>query len=283
MKTYQLSNGDTLVVSINGTAWESVVFEKKDFGDIGAATAEEVAAVLNRNSGLNASVDEGGDLILATSAAGGHATLEVDLANSTAASKLGLGVQQASATGAGVSAARLVSSNTEPFALASGSEMTLVVDGSRRRVLFDEGFTNNKATAEEVAKIINAKKKKVADATRDGRVLLVSNTVGPGSSLKVEPAPADKKDAAEALGFVGATAFDEPTRIDPARIACRGPQQGIEAVNLTASPIELHLPSGNAILPASSAVLLSASDAASSQLQHLIGTGSVRLATTIKE
>jgi hypothetical protein len=284
MKSYRLNHGDTLTISVNDMAWETIVFDKKDFVAIEEATAKEIAAVLSRVNALSASEDDSGNLVLETAAAGGHTALEIDAANSTAAPALGLSALPSSATGAGLRAARLVSLNAEPFALIANSELALLVDDVRRKVVFDEeAFTKNKATANEVAKIINEKKKKVADVTRDGRVMLVSNTTGAGSKLKIEPAAPGKTDAAEILGFVGTAAFDEPHPVEPARLVCAGPQQGIEVVNLTASPIELHLPGGSALLPGRRSLRLADADAASSQLQYFIEKGIVRLASTTEE
>lgn len=278
MKTYQLSEGDTLVFSVNDAPWETIAFESKDFADITAARAEELAAVVNRTGSLAAYADEQGRLVLATVAAGAHTSLDVDVEHSTAARPLGLDGAEASAHGDGLRAARLVSPNAEPFKLPVGGELLLTVDGHRRRVVFDAGIKPGVATAEEVARTINAKKKKVAEVTRDGRVALTSNTVGAGSMLQIDPAPEGKSDAASALGFIGATGYDEPHQLVPARIACDGRSSAVLIVNVTNGPIELHFPTGTTVLPASGGVPLAPSDAASEQLQRLIAQGVVLLA-----
>jgi len=279
MNTYRLNDGDVLVFSVNGTPWETITFEAKDFQDIQAATAEELAGVLNKSGSLAASVDEQGALTLATAAAGGHTSLEIDLARSSAAGPLGLVSGQEQARGEGLRAARLVSLAAEPFALPLGAIMTVVVDGQRRKVSFGDGITGNQATADEVARVINAKRKKIADPSRDGRVILTSTTVGAGSRLMVEPGRSDQgeTDAAAILGFVGTAAFDQPHRLEPARIVCSGQSTGLQVVNLTASPVELHFSSSTAVLPARASLPLAPGDAASSQLQRLIGQGVVRL------
>jgi hypothetical protein len=279
MTTYRLRDDDALVFSANGGAWETVTFEGKDFKDPEAATAEELAAVLNRSGTLAAYADADGTLVLATASAGGHTSLEVDVEASSAAAALGLGLGRAAAQGEGVRAARVVSLAAEPFALPTGSEMSVNVDDQRRKVSFDEGITAGAATAAEVCKVINAKRKKVADVMRDGRVAITSLTVGLKSKVEIEPAPPDKTDAAAILGFIGAAAFDQPYRAEPARLACRGAQAGgLEVHNLTASPIEIHLASGTTVLPARGSVPLAAGDAGNSQLQRFIAQGAVRLA-----
>ena len=277
MNTYRLNDGDVLVISVNGTRWETITFEAKDFQDIHAATAEELVTVLNRSGSLAAYVDEQGALTLATAAAGGHTSLEIDLARSTAAPALGL--PGAQARGEGLRAARLESLAAEPFALPLGATMTVVVDGQRRKVSFSDGITENRATADEVAKVINAKRKKIADPSHDGRVILTSTTVGAGSRLAVEPGHRDQgeTDAAAILGFIGMAAFDQPHRLEPARITCVRQPTGLQVVNLTASPVELHFSASTAVLPAHASRPLAPNDAANPQLQRLIEQGVVRL------
>lgn len=277
MKPYRLQDGDTLVFSADEEPWVTFTFESKDFEEIGAARADELAAALNRGGTLAAYADEEGALVLATASAGGHTSLDVDVERSTAAHALGLDAARASARGDGLRAARLVSQNAEPFALPRASEMFLIIDGHRRRVVFDEEIKKGAATAAEVARTINAKRKKVAEATRDGRVAITSNTVGAGSKLQVEPAPADKKDAATILGFVGAASFDQPHRVEPARLVCGSRPSGLAVVNLSAGPVELHLQTGTLALPTGGAAPLAPGDAASGQLQRLIAEGVVRL------
>lgn len=279
MRTYPLKDGDTLVFSVNGGEWETVTFESGSFANIGEATAEELSQVLGRSGSLAARADERQRLVIETATAGGHTSLEIDTERSTAAPKLGLGAELAGAQGSGLRAAQLVSLAAEPFPLAEGSELTLVIDDQRRKVGFDEGFAPGKASAADVVKIINAKKKKVAVVTKDGRVSITSPTVGAGSSVAVEPAPPERVDAAAALGFVGASAFDQPHQVAPARLVCAGRRAGgLQVVNLTAGPIEIHLAAGPTLLPARGGAPLSPGDAANSQLQKLVEQGVVRLA-----
>lgn len=279
MKTYQLHDGGTLIFSVDGGAWETISFDQKDFQDSQAATAEEVASALNRSGSLAAYVDETGSLVLATAAKGGHVSLEIDLANSSTAAALGLVGAPSSARGAGLCAARLVSLAAEPFAMPLGAEMTIIVDEHRRKVTFDDGITEGKATAADVCKVINAKRKKIAEVTRDGRVMLTSPTLGAGSKLEIEPATADggKPDAAAILGFIGAAAFSQPHQVEAAKLTCRDRPIGLQVINLTASPVELHFATGATVLPADSQIALSPGGAANPQLQRLIEQGVVRL------
>ncbi len=278
MKTYQIHDGDTLIVSVNGCAWEMITFAQKDFQDPQAASAEELAEVLNRSGSLAASIGEAGELVIATAAKGGHVSLEVDLATSTAAAALGLIGGPAAARGAGLRAARLVSQEVEPFALSLGAELVVIVDDHRRKITFDDGITAGKASATEVVKVINAKRRKIAEVARDGRVMLTSPSLGVGSKLQVEPPAGEgKPDAAAILGFIGMAAFDQPHPTEPARLPCRQRRVGLQVVNLTASPIELHLSTGPTLLSAHGHFTVSPGEAANLQLQRLVTQGAVRL------
>jgi hypothetical protein len=282
MKAYQITDGDSLVFSVDGGEWETVVFKADDFRDIAAATAEELANVLNRSGTLAAYADETGCLALATTSKGGRASLEIDLARSTAAASLGLFTGQARAVGAGLQAARLVSLAAAPFPLPLGAEMMIIVNRRRRRITFDAGITEGRATAAEVAAVINAKLAGVARATRDDRVMLTSPSVEVDSRLEVQRGRMDqgKVDAAAILGFVGAAAISQPYKAEPARLICSGQRVGLHLVNLTAGPIELHFPTGTAVLPARGSLPLSPTEAAHGPLQRLIERGAVRLTSS---
>jgi hypothetical protein len=285
MKTYPLQDGDTLVVSVNDTAWETIKLEKKDFDKIEAATAQELAAVLQASGIVGASVDAQGCLILAAPSPGGHTSLAIDLAKSTAAAPLGLTTGSGYAQGRGLRAARLAGLASGPFPLHPGAKMTIVVDGRSDSITFDKGITEGQATADEVAKLINAKLKGIATASLENRVILTSPTIGLGSSMEVQPGPEGpgKEDAAAILGFVGPAAYDQPYDSEPARMACRGQSAGLQVVNLTASPVEINLSTGMTVLSPRTSLTLSASEAASSHLHRLIKQGIVRLMSATGE
>jgi hypothetical protein len=252
MKPYELTDGDTLVISVNGGAWDTITFSRRDFADMAAATADEIATVVNRVAGMAARAEADGTLVLATAARGGHTSLAVDLAGSNAAAALGLAGGAGEVTGSGLQAARLVSPAQEPFALPDKSGLVLLVDGHRHQVNFDGAITPGAATAAEVARAINGRARGVATAGRDGRVILTSRTVGPQSRLDVRPGRTDggRTDAAAVLGFTGAAAASEPYPTRPAELVCSGERPALHVLNLTAGPIELHLPEGTVVLPA---------------------------------
>jgi len=67
-ENYALSNGQILTVSINGGGVQTITFATANFVSIGAATAEEVAAVINAQIvGAHATVTSGGTKVTITS------------------------------------------------------------------------------------------------------------------------------------------------------------------------------------------------------------------------
>jgi hypothetical protein len=274
MTVYRLKEGDTLVASVDEGAWETITFKASDFKNAEAATVEEVAQVIQASGILSARVDNG-NLVLATPTQGGHASLEIDRERSSAAGALGLLSAPARTSGSGLQAARLIVMASEPFSLPKGSEMAVVIDGKKSRITFDKKAT----TAAEVAQAINAKAKGAARASRDGRIILTSPTVGPGSSIEVQSGRTESgdADAAAILGFSGAAALARPHSAEPGEIRCVPASPGLTVTNLTSAPIELHFTTGAMVLPARGAAPLPSGEAANRPLQRLIEQGAVRL------
>jgi hypothetical protein len=279
--TYALSEGATLVVRADERPWQTVTFTAAMFADIGAAGADEVAAAIDTLDGLTGSVDPEGRLVVASEETGEQASVEVDLSASTAAAALGLTAGRAGARGQGLGAARLIGRATEPFTLPARASMTVQVDGRTRRVTLHTGRSSRSMDAAAVAKTINTTvRRAVARATADGRVMLVSPTIGLGSRLAVtRPRDADVPDAAAVLGFVGQAASADPYRSEPARLVCAGTPGTATVENLTAAPIELQLPTGRAVLPARGRLVVARDMAAEGLLSRLAQQGSVRVSS----
>lgn len=275
--TYAIAPGSELRLSVDGGVWQTATFMADDFDDPDAATADEIAAVLNRVDHLAARAD-GDAVVLETTTVGTNASVEID-PSSTAAGALGLTQGQLVATGSGLQAPRLVSMTAEPFALEEGAELALVRNGRKRRVEFKSGFTAGAATAAEVARVLNGALKGVARITRDGRVMLLGSGVGPDASLEVQPAGEEAAaDAATALGFVGAAGISHPHRSEPARMTLSGGAPSVVAVSLSAGPFELLFPTGAVQLAPRGSVPLSTLEAADPQVQRLVQQGVLRLA-----
>ena len=271
MKTYALSARATLVVSVDGGAWQTIQFRAKDFRNIQKATAKEIAKILTASKVLDAWVEADDTLVMASPSRGGHASLAIDLANSTAAAALGISAPESRAAGSGLEAARLVGTAMEPFDLRPNDELTIAVNGRNRKITFGRGIKAGNAAAEQIVTAINKVVPGLAAAGRDGQVILTSPNVGLGSSLEVSGP------SAAALGFAGAAGFSQPHRAEPARILCTGRSALLIAVNLTASPIELHFATGTTVLPARGSLPLAPIEAAHEPLQRLVRQGSVRL------
>ena len=277
MNTYQLRDGDTLVLAVDGGPWETATFVTGDFHDIRQASADEVAKVIDRLSWATASANDRGALELATRSRGGQARLEVDLAASSAAGALGLTTAQAKSHGSGLIAASLVGRNSAPFALPKKAAMKLVVDGTAHEIKFQSGTTSracigrggrrSRRSCRPQGRARNARRPR-RDDFADNRLWL---------DLEVQPPDASAVDAAAILGFVGLAAISRPYDASPARIICGGHRTSMRLVNPTGGPIELHLSSGSTLLPARQTLPVPASELASDSLQRLVAQGQVRL------
>lgn len=271
MKTYRLNDKDTLTLSIDSGAWQTVEFRKNGFKDIGKATASEIVAALKKVDGLKAQTGAQGELVLTTQSVGKHASLELNHERSTAAAALGLLVS--GTRGSGVGSARLTSANTEPFKIVASDKLSLGIDGKKHRVPFKGAVTAGSASAEEVAKAVNKVFKDSSFATHDGRVVISSQSMGTNSTVEIFDV-ADSRKAAKALGFTADNALSHPFPTAPASLSCTG-EPCLCVVNLTSQPIELHLPGGSLVL-GREAVPVSAVQAGTSRLRRLHERGLIR-------
>jgi hypothetical protein len=278
VRTYSIEDGSTLVVSVDGGDWQTVTFAGADFADLAAARADEVAAVLERIDGVDAGLDDAGNVVMESELAAGNASLDVDLVESSAAAALGLARGSDHAVGRGIEAPRLVSQEIEPFDLPAGAQMAIVRNGQLRRIEFKKDFTEGAATAAEVVRLVNAKHRGLATRTPDGRVALMIRDVGPDLSIEVRgPDDPSKPDAAAALGFTGPAAASRPVATEAPRLVLGAQTATVAAVSLSSAPIELHSATGVTRLTSGEAIPLTPLEAADPQLQRLVGQGEVRL------
>lgn len=106
-----------------------------------------------------------------------------------AATILGLVTPESGILGTAAAAAALLSTNSEPFSLRPGMEMSITADNRIPvTVRFEVGdFANiNAATASEVCAVINRTMSEVTAARVGARVQITSNTIGETSSLRIE-------------------------------------------------------------------------------------------------
>jgi hypothetical protein len=199
---FALSDGDTFVMKVTDgvtTLSRVVIFRNEHFRNMGQATAEEVATLLNRElPGVEVTVAENKTLILTTLTFGAASQMSFDTSNVAAA--IGLA---GSANGSDSMAAQFLSDRSEPFSLVEGDQLTIRVDRNTSKIITfrSADFGNiTQVTATEVAKVINRFEPGAAQAVT-GRIRLTSPTVGEASFIAVDLANADSSTAAPKLGF----------------------------------------------------------------------------------
>ena len=103
VETFALTDGWTLLVSVDGGAVQTATFETADFSAIGAATAAEVLIVLNTDIADQVSEDRGGKVVMRANSVGSDSTIEIT--GGTAAAALGFPVGEQAGTGVSTLAA----------------------------------------------------------------------------------------------------------------------------------------------------------------------------------
>jgi uncharacterized protein len=220
---------EALTARVDGEAVAPIAFAAADFASIGAATAAEVAAVVNRSAtAVRAAVTPDHRVLLAATAPG-PVSLEID---GTAAEALGF-TDGAANSDAGLPAGTTAVAVVAAGGFLPGSAVRLetrghvtgtaavggsVTDGAGFTVTANGGpavpivlragdFAGGVAaiTPAEVVRAINRQASGFGAAlTRDLRLLLSSNGYGPGSTVALGPPPSGD-DARAALGLGGAT------------------------------------------------------------------------------
>jgi hypothetical protein len=219
---------EALKVRVDGEDLAPIAFAAADFASIGAATAGEVAAVINRSAtAVRAAVTPDNRVLLAATAPG-PVSLEIDgdtaeplgfiddAANSDEGLPAGTTAVALIAAGGFLpgSAVRLetrghvTGTAAVGGSVADGAGFTVTVDGGTAVpvVLRAGDFAGGAAaiTPPEVVRAINRQASGFSAAlTRDLRLLLSSNRYGPGSTIALG-APASGDDARAALGLDGA-------------------------------------------------------------------------------
>ena len=229
---FALVAGQTLVVTVNGGATPvTITFNSADFANIGAASAAEVAAAIQRQTtALRAGVTPDRRLVLASAIPGTTSRLAVSdgpagsppdvlgftgpTANSAAALVVNTSLVMVQSTGGFLpgSAVRLETRGhmIAPNAMAAGippdASISVTPDGgSAVRITFAAsdfvGGLGAITPGEVVAAINRQVRGFTASLTFNNRLILLSNTYGPGSSIALA---AGTPDATTALGLNGA-------------------------------------------------------------------------------
>ena len=173
-ETFALSNGDVLTVAIDGGSAQSIAFLTAEFVSIGAATATEVAAVINAKiTGAKASVTSGGTKVTITSDKRGTSS-SVDVTGGTA------NVALAFTTGA-----------------VAGTGNVANIDS---------------VSVAEVKTVVEAAVSGITVSNDAGRVRITRNTTGVGSTVQVVAAStADDELGLDNAVHAGSTGAAVPT------------------------------------------------------------------------
>jgi phage tail sheath protein FI len=228
---FALTDGATaqFTVTTRGVARVSAVtFHAADFAAIGAASAQEVAAAINRQTtGVRAAVTPGGNLSVAAVSsetqawsrlvATGPAALGLTGANANSDGSLAAGRNLAAlSTASGFRIGSAVRLALRGHALGTAAPAATVADGAGIKVTADAGaetvvfrtgdFADPAAvTVAELAAVINRQAIGFnAEITHDNRLALLTRGDGAGSTIALA-APASGGDATTALGLAGAT------------------------------------------------------------------------------
>lgn len=97
VETYALTDGWTLLVSVDGGAVQTATFETADFIGIGVATAAEIVIVLNADIADQVSENRGGKVVMRANSVGTESSIEVT--GGTAAAALGFTAGEQVGTG----------------------------------------------------------------------------------------------------------------------------------------------------------------------------------------
>ncbi|MBD2896954.1 hypothetical protein amrb99_59070 [Actinomadura sp. RB99] len=225
---FALSDGQVLDIKVNGVATAvPVAFRTTDFAHPGAGTAAEVAAVVARQAlSVRAAATPDGRVLLASATAGPASRLELAgsaaavlgftdgaantdraLADVTLAAVAAVGGLSADSAVLIESRARVVGTRAPAQTIPAGSAINVAVDGDApvtiafRAADFPNGL-DTVAPADLVAAVDQQLPTGTAALDATGRLVVMSNSYGPGSKIAVTPGGVD---ATAALGLTGST------------------------------------------------------------------------------
>ena len=217
---FALTNGEQLQVTANGTpVTPPITFNAANFANIGAATAAEVAAVINRQTAaFQAAVTPDRHLILA-SAASGTANSRLVVPAGSAATALGFtGANASSDAGLGAGSTQMIVQSaggllpgsaahleTHGYTIGPSPIASTIPSNSSINVAADGGspvaITFTSTNPKDVLTAFTRQARGfTAGLTVDNHLVLYSNTYGPTSSIAVT---AGTTDATAALGLTG--------------------------------------------------------------------------------
>lgn len=184
---FAFADGDEFRITVVNDAHvftRRVVFRREHFRQIGVATSEETAALLNREiPDVDVTAAEDGSIVFNSHATGSGVSLQFPASGVGAA----IGVAGVVSGGDAV-AAQLTGNRNQNFSLFDGDSIAIQLDGRIRKIVtFRSRDFNNiaSATAAEVAAVINRVLPGVASVTGQ-RLRLSSTSAGDSSLVMVE-------------------------------------------------------------------------------------------------
>ena len=233
---FALADGNTAQFTITTRGVPTVAtvtFKTADFATIGAASAQEVAAAINRQTtAVRAAVALNGGLVVSAAPTDPRVWSRLQATGPASLGFTGAGANSDGAIGAGATAVALASASgfrpgsavriatrghilgsaAVAATVADNSGILVTVDGAatgQTVILRDADFANQTSiTVAEVAAALNRQATGfTAEITHDNRLALMSNTMGTGSAITLA-APAGIGDARTALGLATATPED---------------------------------------------------------------------------
>lgn len=136
-ETYALSDGQTLLIAVDGGSAQTVTFNTAEFGAIGAATAAEVAAVINGEATGVQTTAPGGDVLITSDLLGTGSSIEITGGTASAAFAFPAGA----ASGTGDAADSTAVTVAELKILIEGDIAGLTVSDSGGAVLVTSNTT----------------------------------------------------------------------------------------------------------------------------------------------
>jgi len=187
------TDGAGIEVTADGGSPVTVTFTASDFvGGEGAITPGEVVAAINSQAqGFTAALTDDNRLVLMSNTYGSGSSISIAAGAIDATADLGLETR-----------GRVIALNAMATSTTNGAGIEVTADGSPVTVTFtDSDFVGGVAaiTPGEVVVAINSQAQGFTAAlTADNRLMLISNTYGPSSSITIAP---EAIDATEDLGL----------------------------------------------------------------------------------
>ena len=198
---YALTDGDSLTIEANANPPITITFNAVDFADIAAATAQEVADVINASADrFTASLTPEGHLMLESDSLTSASSLKITDVTGTPAAALGLSTSLTTLTATALTDLRDLSDNLEDYVpgdtiMITGTDF----DGTQLQATFTFGAANDGTTLGDlITTIDNTFVGCSASLNSGGNIVLTADSMGETSLFL---------SIADGAGSTGATTF----------------------------------------------------------------------------